>query len=474
LFAWASGPGRPLEQQDKTFVLGQINSTFAKTAPQRQTNYWIQMLTTTPPNGAVIGFDASWQRPVITEEHAYRSAISALPSTEQFVYFGFPWATLFDYFLTKRPEAASLLREAEKMIKRLRQASDIVTVCQHVFLLQHQHLMRELGIRHVFWSHKPLGLSRFPDEDSVRIYPFPLYPVHYAAKRPAVAEDARPFLFSFAGAIDDPHYLNETRTTLVKVLGNDPRGKFIIRDEWYFKDAVYRRQMHGQKAVTSDRERQATSREYTDILRKSVFSLCPCGSGPNTIRLWESIGSGTIPVILSDTFSPPGPRSLWEDAAIFCAEQEATIAELPRRLEKIAAQPSLLAAKRDAMSQIWSRYGPDFFIHDVVELFGSARNDLPGLTRATGADSRLLNIADIVLITSEHEKCKAAAAIFCSGITSRALSHPSELHFLLQEYPKFIDAIRVALPLAPSSTRNALISIARGRFPELNLLLDRV
>jgi hypothetical protein len=33
--------------------------------------------------------------------------------------------------------------------------------------------------------------------------------------------------------------------------------------------------------------------------------LCPEGSGPNTIRLWESIAVGSIPVVFSDNWKPP-------------------------------------------------------------------------------------------------------------------------------------------------------------------------
>jgi predicted transcriptional regulator len=36
-------------------------------------------------------------------------------------------------------------------------------------------------------------------------------------------------------------------------------------------------------------------------MQETVFCLCPSGSGPNSIRLWEAIEFGCVPVILSDT-----------------------------------------------------------------------------------------------------------------------------------------------------------------------------
>ena len=44
---------------------------------------------------------------------------------------------------------------------------------------------------------------------------------------------------------------------------------------------------------------------YKEVLSKSLFSLCPRGTGHGTIRLFESLRSGCIPVILSDGYKLP-------------------------------------------------------------------------------------------------------------------------------------------------------------------------
>ena len=55
-----------------------------------------------------------------------------------------------------------------------------------------------------------------------------------------------------------------------------------------------------------------------------VFSLCPEGAGPNTLRVWESLAVGAIPVILVDGWLPPtterGPGLA--DCCLFVAEAE--------------------------------------------------------------------------------------------------------------------------------------------------------
>jgi hypothetical protein len=90
-------------------------------------------------------------------------------------------------------------------------------------------------------------------------------------------------------------------------------------------------------------------------MQSSVFALCPSGSGPNSIRLWEALGFGAIPVILSHTLRLPGVPQLWRQAALFVPETEAAVAALPARLEALAADPQRLQAMQAAGQQLWQR-----------------------------------------------------------------------------------------------------------------------
>ena len=97
--------------------------------------------------------------------------------------------------------------------------------------------------------------------------------------------------------------------------------------------------------------------EFARILQESIFSLCPSGFGPNSMRLWESIGWGSIPVVLSGNYLPPGSSALWEEATVSCPERLEDILALPDRLEALARDEALLERKRHALRQLWMLYG---------------------------------------------------------------------------------------------------------------------
>ena len=68
------------------------------------------------------------------------------------------------------------------------------------------------------------------------------------------------------------------------------------------------------------------------MLLKSKYTLCPSGSGPNSIRFWEALGAGSIPVLLADTLELP-KNELWNSAIIKIKESD--INSLDEILRKI-------------------------------------------------------------------------------------------------------------------------------------------
>jgi hypothetical protein len=100
-----------------------------------------------------------------------------------------------------------------------------------------------------------------------------------------------------------------------------------IKDKWHFNDIVYEFQVYNNedKEVTD----QDAVISYNKLLSNTRFSLCPVGAGPNSLRLWESLAVGSIPVLLSDTHElpaierfAPGSNWRWEDAIVFHPENE--------------------------------------------------------------------------------------------------------------------------------------------------------
>ena len=164
------------------------------------------------------------------------------------------------------------------------------------------------------------------------------------------------------------------------MLSHDQRGLVLGRDSWHYEKVVYQKQVIGSAKEVENENliNESATEEFLKILKQSTFSLCPSGSGPNSIRLWESIGTGAIPVILSDTWAPPGNPRLWEMAVIFCKEDPDEIKRLPDRLAKIAADPQQLALMRHVCRQIWLVYGPEAFVSDIHEFMLSCTGEPPG------------------------------------------------------------------------------------------------
>ena len=70
-------------------------------------------------------------------------------------------------------------------------------------------------------------------------------------------------------------------------------------------------------------------------LLNSRYSLCPSGSGPNSIRFWESLAVGSIPVLMADTLELPS-HELWDDAIVRISENK--LEELPTILSSISEE----------------------------------------------------------------------------------------------------------------------------------------
>lgn len=326
----------------------------------------------------VLAFDGNWQYPAITEKHAFTKARELLPKGDSngAVYFGFPWATLIDQYLHVPDDAARLRKALEQYAPALKNYEKVVTVCQHVHMLDYQDLFIDIGVTDIFWSHAVAHQTTLPQAESIRIHPFPLYPVQAPMGRVA---GSREKLFTFIGAKSPSYYLTDSRNIILEKLGSDPRGIVRGRNSWHYEKVVYGHQI--KKNLAAPIIDDNASSDFRDALSKSIFSLCPSGSGPNSIRLWESIAYGCIPVIMADTYLPPGDPSLWADAAVFCGEDAQSISELPDRLARMADDPSLMAHKRRALDKLSSRYGKHCFVYDVLPLFSRRSTVDSGICR---------------------------------------------------------------------------------------------
>ena len=324
----------------------------------------------------ILAFPHGWQRPAKTEEWAYERCLAGLPDSRYAQMLCFPWATLIDLLRKSETARAQLFIDA---LRRCLPKTTLVraTVMQHIYAKDMLPVLERLGVTDLFWSHATKAETHI---GKLRIHPFPLYPVCCAdgAAENWLPPGKRRYLYSFIGAYQPGLYLTEARRWIFEL---PPRNDAYVerRGEWHFEGTVYREQIGGvlqsNEALQAERARVE---EYTEVLGQSVFSLCPSGSGPNTIRLWESLGMGAIPVIISDTHRQPGEPEQWVETAIFAGEDKNAIDGLPARLERIRNQATEMDSRQQRLRELWNRHGlfPEQGIADTLAriLSEAARN----------------------------------------------------------------------------------------------------
>ena len=407
--------------------------------------------------------DSDWQFPAITEKHAYQQIKQWVDSNDtlEFSYFAFPWATLFDTFKVKGEREANRLRDALSVlnVKNLEaKTKTSATVCQHIRMLDFQQLFSDSGITDIFWTHAIKGQDKLPLYPNIKIHPFPLYPVQAMGVRPDFL--AKDILYSFVGAKANRWYLTQSRTFILDTLANDLRGVVVGRDNWHYNKIVYDHQIKKTAADETTLVDGAASDEFTAILKRSIFSLCPSGSGPNSIRLWESLGHGAIPVVLADTYLPPGNAELWAEGVVFCGENQESISALPDLLEKISKDTQRIERMRNAMAQLWLLYGPDSFVYDIKRLALSTQK----IAEAPDGHKTDIVLNSLVTKVLEDQTIDSQAArMLLLTCTTRILSSVDEFTASMSLDKKIKLACQKARRIAPAETVKHFDNAATSR-----------
>lgn len=104
-----------------------------------------------------------------------------------------------------------------------------------------------------------------------------------------------------------------------------------------------------------------SKKSYADHLAHCKFVLCPRGNGVGSVRLFETLETGRVPVVISDRYVPP-PFPSWTDFVIHVPERQ--LQSLPRILEKAEPQHARIAANAAA----WWRehYADDRILQTMV------------------------------------------------------------------------------------------------------------
>ena len=270
----------------------------------------------------------AWQRPVLTEEKGYE-LFKDVPLKADVTFLSAAWATLIDQLDYGNDEGQAAARKTLKDLEGL-QLTNSFTICQHDRFHLLLPLFEKIGVTTVFAPHMSNGAGYITQEyyftpssegssaiGSIQIEPFFLYPVCMGS--PLKEKD---IWYSFVGAFGGK-YISPIRQVIFD--DTHPSNAICVeRKGWQFDIEVYEAQIGGRE-VSAPQEYINRQKEefYKRTLSRSRFALCPSGTGPALIRLLEALGSGAIPVVLSDNMMFPTIKGInWEECCITIQEKD--------------------------------------------------------------------------------------------------------------------------------------------------------
>ena len=293
-----------------------------------------------------------WQYPAITEKTFYNQ------NKFNNNFLGFPWATIFD----KR-------YSFQVIYNILRQYTisnvEYYTCCQHIIFRIFIPLWKALNIKTVYVSHKLKGEDII---DGITFKPCPLYAVNIETsefnkefQNVDLLNKERKILYNFIGGYQED-YLTQIRPNIFKM--NHPENTIIKNTgDWHFNKLVYNEKQNVNQELNLNDDHNNKTKYYNELLLNSRYTLAPSGTGPNSIRFWEALAVGSIPVLLADTLELPDHK-LWDDAIIKLKESDIEL--LPKLLEKISESKE--NHMRENCLKIYNHFKNNFInkIHDNI------------------------------------------------------------------------------------------------------------
>jgi hypothetical protein len=311
-----------------------------------------------------------WQYPCATEKQALDnhrdiSVGANVDSTTRTVntYLGLPWATYIDkkMFPQAVPDhLAPRIRSLSVLAERLGYRLAVHTVCQQIYWRRLVGEFQALHVTDLHISHATEDINPQREGWSFRIHSWPLFaPNIEVPERRAGLTIGKPlqekrFLASFIGA-HMPHYRSDVRLRLADAAKVAARDDVLVElgNEWHFNKVVYEEQVQHKLLLESETQAiAAAAKRYNEVLSDSIFSLCPEGAGPNTLRVWESLAVGAIPVVLTSGWVIPEGATDGVGMGTCCVFAETT--ELSTLFERLARVP--LAERQRMQSECLALY----------------------------------------------------------------------------------------------------------------------
>jgi hypothetical protein len=155
--------------------------------------------------------------------------------------------------------------------------------------------------------------------------------------------------------------MSDVRLKIFNILDKNPDCYIVRRNQWHYDGVVYK----GAKETNKNYEN-----DFKNNLMESKFSLCPSGTGPNSIRISESMSFGSIPVILANSLILPEiPQINYNDIFVFFSENN--ILNLYGYLKHLECNLEKLNEMSRKNVEIYNTYfAPDKIINTVLVFYG--------------------------------------------------------------------------------------------------------
>ena len=293
------------------------------------------------PRVVEVKYRKCFQYPGITEKQALYNHSNILKHKDNKnsidIYVGFPWAALLDDLRNEiifEEDALFFFNELIKNINHYKEIAyafnkrlNIHTVCQHIEWFKLEKIWEKVGINHVYVSHYTNQIRN----KSIQYHPWTLIAANTENRNEEdqlkiLPTKEKKFFFSFVGSQIESHRSN-IRTRLKNIISSKEIKKeifFELSNKWFLEEIVYEEQLKGTNLGKSFYEKHNQDiKKYNEIISHSIFSLCPEGTGPNTLRLWESMSVGSIPVLFENELIPPTISDYsWEDLCVTIPHSE--------------------------------------------------------------------------------------------------------------------------------------------------------
>jgi hypothetical protein len=305
-----------------------------------------------------------WQIPAATEKSACE-AVSRHAEALQFEYIGFPWATVIDGLRRDTATLDELMRAlvAIRALHANASAPRRATVAQHIHVDKFIEIFLACGVTDIFWSHARRSHSKI---GGIVVHPFPLFPAQ-TPDQPKCGDLHRPrrYLANFIGAYNPKAYLTDVRDHIFRDAGAATDLMIIKRDAWHFERMVYSEQMMGIAPDDARLKLEAQNKEeYLQAIGDSVFTLCPTGSGPNSIRIGEALVLGSIPIVLTHDLALPGDPALWERTCLF--EEDSAKGYRAAIVRARAMSPAEVRERQRATQELAAQTGPQAYADLII------------------------------------------------------------------------------------------------------------